>query len=155
MRNHTARALPALASVLVAGIAVGGCATAAASAGAVSTGSAPSATASATPTSAAVNGPFGPDSACVTALRAEQTLQGRQGKDQNSESVLDQDFTNFANALTAAAQHEARPATAKAMTTLADDFNALVQSQSGAVQLPDMSKVQADGAAFDKDCSNS
>jgi len=39
------------------------------------------------------------------------------------------------------------------MTTLADDFNALVESQSGAEELPDMNTVENDGAAFDKACS--
>ena len=41
------------------------------------------------------------------------------------------------------------------MTALANDYTALVESQSGAAQLPDMSTVQNDGAAFDKACSNS
>ena len=164
MRHRTVSALAALASVLALGIAVGGCATAAATARAASAGTASagsasaavsSATASPARTSAPVDGPFGPDQACVAALRAEQTLQGRQGKDQDNESALDQDFTNFANALNAAAQQESHPATAKAMTTLADDYTDLVQSQTGAAQLPDMSTVQSDGAAFDKACSNS
>ena len=152
MRHRTVRAIPALASVLAVGIAVGGCATAAATAGAAT---ASSATASAARTSAPVDGPFGPDPACAAALKAEQTLQTRQGKDQNNESAIDQDFTNFANALDTAAQQETHPATAKAMTALASDYTALVESQSGAVQLPDMSTIQSDGAAFDKACSNS
>jgi hypothetical protein len=164
MRHRTVRAIPALASVLAVGIAVGGCTTAIATARVASAGAAPassissaasSATASAARTSAPVDGPFGPDSACVAALKAEQTLQARQGKDQNSESALDQDFTNFANALNAAAQRETHPAAAKAMTTLASDYTDLVDSQSGAAQLPDISTIQADGAAFDKACSNS
>ena len=53
------------------------------------------------------------------------------------------------------AQQEKKPATAKAMTALANDYTALVESRSGAAQLPDMSTVQSDGAAFDKACSNS
>jgi FlaG/FlaF family flagellin (archaellin) len=160
MRHRTVRVIPALASVLAVAVtvAVAGCATATATAGATSASSvspAASATASATRTRAPVDGPFGPDPACVAALKAGQTLQARQGKDQNSESAIDQDFTNFANALNAAAQHETHPATAKAMTTLADDYTALVESQSGAAQLPDLSTIQGDGAAFDKACSNS
>jgi hypothetical protein len=150
MRHHTVRAIPALASVLAVGMAVGGCATATATAGAAPASS----VSSAARTSAPVDGPFGPDPACVAALKAEQTLQTRQGKDQSNESAIDQDFTNFANALNTAAQQEAHPATAKAMTALANDYTALVESQSGAVQLPDMSTVQDDGAAFDKACSN-
>lgn len=154
MRHRAARAIPALASVLAVGIAVGGCTTATATAGAASAGSASSATASATArASAPFYGPPGPDSACAAALKAEQTLQARQGKDQNSESAIDQDFMNFANALSTAAQHERHPATAKAMTALANDYTALVESQSGAEQLPDMNTVQNDGAAFDKACS--
>jgi len=159
MRHHTVRALPALASMLAVGIAVGGCTAATATAGAASAGSgspaASSVTASAARTNAPVDGPFGPDPACVAALKSEQTLQARQGKDQHSESAIDQDFTNFANALDAAAQQETHPATAKAMTTLANDYTALVESQSGAAQLPDMSTIQSDGTAFDKACSNS
>jgi hypothetical protein len=150
MRHHTVRAIPALASVLAIGMAVGGCATATATAGAAPASS----VSSAARTSAPVDGPFGPDPACVAALKAEQTLQTRQGKDQSNESAIDQDFTNFANALNTAAQQEAHPATAKAMTALANDYTALVESQSGAAQLPDMSTVQDDGAAFDKACSN-
>jgi hypothetical protein len=150
MRHRATRAIPALALVLAAGIAVGGCATATATAGAASAGSASSAAARA---SASVYGPPAPDPACVAALKAEQTLQARQGKDQNSESALDQDFMNFANALSAAAQHEMHLATAKAMTALANDYTALVESQSGAAQLPDMNTIQGDGAAFDKACS--
>jgi hypothetical protein len=86
-------------------------------------------------------------------MQAEQTLQARQGKDQDNETALDQDFTNFANALTAAAQQEKRPAAAKAMTALANDYNALVESQSGAADLPDMTTIESDGAAFAKACS--
>jgi hypothetical protein len=152
MRHRAARAIPALASVLAVGIAVGGCSSA--TAGASSAGSTSSATASAAArTSAPFYGPPGPDPACVAARKAEQTLQARQGKDQKNESAIDQDFTNFANALSAAAQQEKHPATAKAMTNLANDYTALVESQSGAEQLPDMSTIQNDGAAFDKACS--
>jgi hypothetical protein len=160
MRHRTVRAIPAVALALAAGIAVGGCTSAAAtaraaSAGAASASPAASSAASAARTSAAVNGPFGPDSACVAALRAEQTLQGRQLKDENNPSALDQDFTNYANALSADAQHEKRPAAAKAMAALSSDYTALVESQSGGAQLPGVSTVQNDGTAFDKACSNS
>jgi hypothetical protein len=156
MRHRTVRAIPALALVLAAGIAVGGCTTATATARVASAGTvSASSVSSAARTSAPSYGPFGPDQACVAALKAERALQSRQGKDQNSEPALDQDFTNFANALNAAAQQETHPAAAKAMTTLANDYTALVESQSGAVQLPDLSAVQGDGAAFDKSCSNS
>jgi hypothetical protein len=153
MRHRT---LPALALVLSVGSAVGGCA--AAAAGTASNSQAASAFSSATATAAArVSAPFvgprGPDPACAAALKAEQTLQARQGKDQDNESALDQDFTDFANALSAAAQRETRPATAKAMTALANDYNALVESQSGAEQLPDMNTVENDGTAFGKACS--
>lgn len=156
MRHRAARAIPALASVLAVGIAVGGCSTATAGARAASAGSASPATSSATASARAGTpfyGPPGPDPACVAALKAEQALRARQGKDQNSESAIDKDFTNFASALSAAAQRELRPATAQAMTALANDYTALVESQSGAVQLPDMSQVRKDGAAFDKACS--
>ncbi len=141
------RAVPALALMLAVSIGVGGCATATATAGPAS------ATAPAPRSSAPVFGPAAPDPACVAALKAEQTLQARQGKDQSDESALDQDFTNFASALSDAAQREKHPATAQAMTALANDYTALVQSQSGAIQLPDMNTVQNDGAAFDKACS--
>ena len=163
MLHRTARSMSAFAWVLAAGIAVSGCASATATTGAASAGSASSAaassgaasaTASAQP-SAQFNGPFGPDAACAAALKAMRTLQARQGKDQSSQSAIDQDFTNFASALNAAALQEKNPAKAKAMTDLANDYTALVQSQSGAVQLPDMSTIQSDGAAFDKACSNS
>jgi hypothetical protein len=156
MRN---RILPAIALVLAAGTAAGGCSAAAAgtaSGGKAAPGSSVPASSSATaaaPASAAVFGPHAPDPACVSALKAEQTLEVRQGKDQDNESALDQDFTNFASALSAAAQRETRPATAKAMTALANDYNALVQSQSGAEQLPDMNTVENDGTAFEKACS--
>jgi len=133
-------------------MAVAGCAAATAStaAGGHAAPAAPSATAR---TSAPVYGPPGPDPACGAALKAEQTLRTRQGKDQGNESVLDQDFTSFANALSAAAQQEAHPTAAKAMTALANDYTDLVASQSGAAQLPDMSTVENDGLAFDKACS--
>ena len=154
MMRPTVSAIPALALVLAVGTAVGGCTAATATTGAASASSASSTTASAAPrTSAPFYGPPGPDPACAAALNAEQTLQARQGKDQKSERALDQDFMNFANALSAAAQRETHPATAKAMTALANDFIALVESQSGAAQLPAMSTIQSDGAAFDKACS--
>jgi TetR/AcrR family transcriptional regulator, transcriptional repressor for nem operon len=145
------RAVPAFALLLAVGIGVGGCASAAA--GPASPGHAAPATSAAARTSAPVVGPVGPDPACVAALKAEQTLQTRQGKDQSNESALDQDFTNFANALSAAAQQEKRPATASAMTALSNDYTDLVASQSGAAQLPDMNTVQNDGTAFDKACA--
>lgn len=152
MRHRT---LPAFALVLVTGITVGGCATA--TAGTASSSHAASASSSATATagrvSATVFGPPGPDPACAAALKAEQILQARQDKDQDNESALDQDFTNFANALSAAAQQETHPAAAKAMTALASDYNDLVESQSGAADLPDMNTVENDGAAFNKACS--
>ncbi|HJP76432.1 MAG TPA: hypothetical protein VJ914_19345 [Pseudonocardiaceae bacterium] len=94
----------------------------------------------------------GPDQACAAALKAERNLQAHQGTDQSDESAIDQDFMNFADALNSAAQHEADPAKAKAMTALAEDYAALVGSQSGAAQLPDMNTVSSDGAAFDKSC---
>jgi hypothetical protein len=153
MRHRGVRVIPTLALVLAAGIAIEGCTAATATAGGASAGSV-SAAGSAR-TSAPVDGPFGLDAACVAALKAEQTLQARQGKDENAETALDLDFTNFAAALNAAAQQEKHPATAKAMTALANDYTALVESQSGAAQLPDMSTIQSDGAAFDKACSNS
>jgi hypothetical protein len=143
-------AIPALVAVLAAGIAVGGCAAATATAGAASASSAASPTASAA--SPSFYGPPGPDPACAAARKAEQTLQARQGKDQSSESAIDQDFTNFAQALNAAARQEKHPAVANAMTALADDYTALVESQSGAAPLPSMSAMQNDGAAFDKAC---
>ena len=145
----TASAIPVLVSVLAAGIAVGGCAAATATAGAASASSAASPTASAA--SASFYGPPGPDPACAAARKAEQALQARQGKDQSSESAIDQDFTNFASALNAAAQQEKHPAAASAMTALANDYTALVESQSGAVPLPSMATVQ-NGSAFDQAC---
>jgi hypothetical protein len=161
MTRPTASTIPALALVLAVGIGAGGCAAATATPGAAPASSASSAapvssassaTAPTTQTSAPLLGPPGPDPACAAALKARQTLEARQGKDQSSESAIDKDFTNFANALNAAAQEEKHPAAANAMTALADDYNALVQSQSGAVPLPSMSAVQSDGAAFDKAC---
>jgi hypothetical protein len=152
--RHRARelatgAFPVLALALTVGAAVAGCATAGAPAGVTR----PAATrAAATPAAAPIDGPAAPDPACVAAENAEQTLQSRQGKDQNDESALDQDFMNFAAALSAAAQSEKRPAAARAMTALANDYTALVESQSGAAQLPSVSQIQKDGAAFDKAC---
>ena len=158
MRHRTVRVIPALASALAVAVAVAGC-TAATATGSASAGSASpaasSATASASSASASADGPYGPDPACVAALKAESTLQTRQLKDENDESALSQDFTNFANALTASAQQEKHPTAAKAMSTLASDYTALVDSQTGAAQLPDMSTIHNDGTAFDKACSNS
>lgn len=153
MMRPTVSAIPALALVLAAGTALSGCAAATATTGAASANSpASTATPAAARTSASFYGPPGPDSACAAARKAFQTLQSRQDKDRNSQSAIDKDFTNFANALNAAAQHETHPATASAMTTLADDYMALVDSQSGAAPLPSMSAMQNDGAAFDKAC---
>lgn len=155
MRHRTVRPVSTVALVLAVGIAMGGCATATASTGDPA-GPAPAAASSATASgtarpSAPVVGPVA-DPACAAALKAKQVLEKKQGKDQSNESALDQDLTNFANALNAAAQEEKNPGTAKAMTALASDYTALVASQSGAQQLPDMSTVQGDGAAFDKAC---
>jgi hypothetical protein len=150
MMRPTVSAIPALVSVLAIGIALGGCAAATAPAGAAVDSSASSPTASAA--KASFYGPTGPDPACAAARKAEQTLQARQGKDQSSESAIDQDFTNFASALNAAARQEKHPAAANAMTALANDYTALVESQSGAAPLPSMSAVQNDGAAFDRAC---
>jgi hypothetical protein len=148
------RALAALAVVLAVGSAIGGCATA--TAGTASSSQAASASASATVTARASTsflGPTGPDRACSAALKAEQTLRARQGSDQGDESALDQDFTTFAGALSTAAQKETNPARAKAMTALASDYTAMVESQSGTAQLPDMNTVEKDGAAFERACA--
>jgi hypothetical protein len=148
MTHRTVSALPVAALLLAAGVAVGGC-TAPASAGGAAAASSPASAAART--SAGVQGPVA-DPACAAALAARQALEARQGKDQGSQSAIDQDFTNFATALSNAAQQEKDPAKVQAMTALANDYTALVQSQSGATQLPDMSTVQSDGAAFDKAC---
>lgn len=152
MRHRT---LPAFAMVLVTGITAGGCATA--TAGTASSSHAASASSSATATAGRVGtpvfGPPGPDQACAAALKAEQILKARQDKDQGNESALDRDFTNFATALSAAARQEKHPALARAMIALASDYNDLVESQSGAADLPDMNTLENDGAAFDKACS--
>jgi transcription elongation factor len=147
-RQVATRAVPAVALALAVGATVAGCATATATAGAPAATTRP-ATGTATP----VYGPPVPDPACAAADNAQQTLQSRQGQDQNDESALDQDFMNFAAALSTAAQNEKQPAVALAMTALANDYTDLVESQSGAANLPDMSQVQKDGAAFDKACS--
>lgn len=155
VREVATRAVPAVALTLAVGAAVAGCATATATVGTtVPATKGPATTGpAATRTSAPVYGPSVSDQACAAAQNAEQTLQSRQGQDQNDESALDQDFMNFAAALSTAAQSEKRPAVAQAMTALANDYTDLVDSQSGAAQLPDMSQVQKDGAAFDKACS--
>ncbi len=146
--------MTALAIVLAAGIAVSGCTAATATTGSAPASSASSAARSATPSARASAPVYGPvaDPACAAAVKARLVLEERQGKDQASEPAIDRDFTNFASALNAAAQEEKNPATAKVMTALANDYTALVQSQSGAQQLPDMSTVQSDGAAFDNAC---
>jgi hypothetical protein len=132
-------------SALAVGIIIGGCASGAAS-------PSPPSSSQVSP-GRPIAGPHEPDPACVAALKAEQDLRTHQDTDQTDQSAIDQDFLNFADALGNAAQHESNPATAKAMTALADDYTALVESQSGAAQLPDMSTVSGDGAAFDKACS--
>ena len=134
-----------LAAILAAGLTVAGC-----GGGAVS-GSGAASRSGAVSGGSAVSGARDP--ACAAALNAEQTLQARQGEDQSSESALDQDFMNFAGALSAAAQRETHAATARTMNALADDYTALVESHSGAAQLPDMSTVESDGAAFDRACA--
>ena len=153
MMHRTVRFVAAIAAALGAGIVIGGCAGATATAGAASARSASSAAMPAAETSVPMAGPPAPDAACVAARKAEQTLQARQGKDQGSQSAIDRDFTNFASALNAAARQATYPATAKAMTALADDYTALVASQSGAAQLPSMATMQSDGAAFDQACT--
>jgi Ca-activated chloride channel family protein len=148
MMQPAVRIAGAIAAVLAAGLVAGGCAGAAATAGTASAPAVPSAA----KTSAPVEGPAAPDAACLAARKAEQTLQARQGTDQASQSAIDQDFTNFASALNAAAQRATHPATARAMTALADDYTALVESQSGAAQLPSVATMQSDGAAFEAAC---
>jgi hypothetical protein len=149
MRHRAAHALPVLASALAVTIAVCGCTN-----DRTATSTAPSTRASLpATTSAPAYGPHGPDPACAATIEAEHDLQSHQNTDQNDESAIDADFMNFAQALSTAAQHESDPAKAKAMTALADDYNALVESQSGAAQLPDMTTVENDGAAVDKACS--
>jgi hypothetical protein len=128
---------------------VAGCAAATPKAGAPAATSRPSAS-----TAAPVDGPPAPDPACAAAKAAEQTLQSSQLQDQNNQSALNQDFMNFAAALSTAAQNEKRPKVAQAMTALASDYTDLVESQSGAAQLPGVSQVQKDGTAFDKACSS-
>lgn len=151
-RNLATRAVPAVALALAAGAAVAGCASATATTTAAANGTVKTPAAS-TRTAAPMFGPAAPDPACVPAKRAERTLQSRQGKDQSNESALDKDFTNYAAALSSAAAHAKLAATAQAMNDLADDYTALVESQSGAAQLPNLSQVQKDGAAFDKACA--
>jgi hypothetical protein len=146
------RALLTAAAAIAVAAAVTACTATGTPAAAPGTAASATAGPTATRARAPVYGPD-PDTACVTAKQAEQTLQSRQTKDQNDESALDQDFTNFASALNADAQREKSQATAAAMTALASDYTDLVESQSGAAQLPDMTQVQKDGAAFDKACS--
>lgn len=148
MRSRTAHAPSVAASALAVAIAIGGCANHGTASDTV-----PSTHTSPATASAPVRGPHGPDPACADVLKAEQVLQAHQSTDQSDESAVDQDFMNFSDALSTAAQHEPAPATAKAMTALADDYSALVESQSGAAELPDMTTVENDGAALDKACS--
>lgn len=152
-RNVATRAVPAVALALAAGAAAVGCASATATTGAAGATGAAATQAASTRTAAPMFGPAAPDPACVPAKRAERTLEARQGKDQSNESALDKDFTNYAAALSSAAAHAKRAATARAMNDLANDYSALVESQSGAAQLPNLSQVQKDGAAFDKACA--
>ncbi len=153
MTQPAVRVAGAIAAVLAASLVAGGCADVTATAGAASARSASSAAVpSAAETSAPVVGPSAPDAACAAARKAERTLQARQGKDQGSQSAIDRDFTNFAGALNAAARQASYPATARAMTALADDYTALVASQSGAARLPSVATMQSDGAAFDQAC---
>lgn len=151
-RDVATRAVPVVAIALAVGAALVGCASATAGTPAAATRPA-TARPAATRAAAPVYGPAAPDPACVAAEQAKQTLESRQGKDQANETALDTDFTNFAAALAADAQREKRPAAATAMTALSNDYTDLVESQSGAAQLPDMSQVQSDGAAFDKACT--
>jgi hypothetical protein len=136
------------ALAFVVGAAAVGCG--AAAGGTPDAATRPAATARAT---APVDGPAVLGPACLAADKAEQALQSRQGQDHGNESALDQDYTNFADALSAAAQGEKNLATARAMTALANDYNALVESQSGGAQLPSLSQIQHDGSAFDRACS--
>ena len=149
------RAATVFALAVLVGLTAAGCTSAAAGTAAASSPAAKSAPARSAAASAkasvAMAGPVA-DPGCTAAKAAEATLQARQGKDQSSETALDNDFTNFANALNNAAGLEKNPAKAQAMTALASDYTNLVQSQSGAAQLPDMTTVQNDGAAFDKAC---
>ena len=157
-RELAARGVPTVAlavvvGAVVVGAAVAGCAAAGGGTPAAATPAAATPPPATTRATTPVDGPPALDPACAAAQNAEQTLQSRQGRDRGNESALDQDFMNFAAALSAAAQREKRPAAARAMTALANDYTALVESQSGAAQLPGPSQVQQDGAAFDKACS--
>lgn len=142
----------ALALVLAAGLATAGCAAAAGGTSPAAGGASPAASRTAGAAPAPVYGPPAPDPACAAALAAQQTLQARQVTDSGNESALDRDFTNFANALNDAAQRERHPAAARAMTALAGDYTAMVQSQSGGAELPAMATVTRDGTAFGKAC---
>ena len=110
----------------------------------------PSAAGPATPRTATAGAAA--DAACRDALQAEQALQASQGKDESNRGALDQDFTTFANRLAADAQKETNPTAAQAMTSLSNDYTDLVESQTGGAQLPGMTTVQDDGAAFDQAC---
>jgi len=96
-----------------------------------------------------------PDAACKDAVRALHILQISQGKDKANVAALDQDFIAFASRLGADAQKETDPAAVRAMTALANDYMDLVESQTGAAELPDMTTVQDDGEAFDRACGAS
>lgn len=101
---------------------------------------------------ATASAPASPDAACADAVRAERALEASQGQDKSNPTALDADFTAFASRLGADAQKETNPAAAKAMTSLANDYTNLVQSQSGGAELPGMSTVENDGRAFDQAC---
>jgi hypothetical protein len=96
--------------------------------------------------------PASPDAACADAVRAERVLEAGQDQDKSNPTALDADFTAFAGRLTADAQKESNPAAAKAMTSLANDYTSLVQSQTGGAELPGMSTVENDGRAFEHAC---
>ena len=115
----------------------------------------PTGTATATATGTATGaGSAAASAPCRDAVQAEQSLQASQAKDQSNRSALDQDFTAFANRLTADAQKETDPATAEAMNNLSNDYTDLVESQTGGAELPAMTTVQADGTAFERDCAS-
>lgn len=93
-----------------------------------------------------------PDAACADAARAERALETSQDKDSSDPPALGADFTAFAGRLSADARRETDPAAARAMTRLADDYTALVESETGFAQLPSMSTVESDGVVFGRAC---
>jgi hypothetical protein len=144
----------AVAVMVAAGLlmAVAACGTQATTAAARATSLRAVPAASTAAAAAPAYGPRAPDASCQAALRAQHTLEVSQVRDNANVTALDADFTKFANALTSDAGHETSSAAAKAMTSLANDYTALVQSQTGNAQLPAMATVQADGAAFTRVC---